>query len=116
MAFLVSISGNVASAIQAEAEAHNVSSPAVVRGLITTIVEEGILEKMVAGVDLEHFEQRKPGHPGRYVYKGKRHTLRELSEISGLIPTTIRDRIIRGWSVEKAVETPAMKRGGRRDR
>lgn len=42
-----------------------------------------------------------------YEYKGIPHTVKELSEISGIAPATIRDRIRRGYSVEQAVKMTA---------
>lgn len=39
----------------------------------------------------------------RYVYRDKWLTIHELSEMSGIAPHTLRDRIRRGFSVEQAV-------------
>ena len=39
----------------------------------------------------------------RYEFRGKLHTIKELSELSGIAPATLRDRIRRGYSVEQAV-------------
>lgn len=38
-----------------------------------------------------------------YNYKGEPHTVKQLSELSGIPAATIRDRIRRGYSVEQAV-------------
>lgn len=43
------------------------------------------------------------------VYRGQRITLTEASKIGGITCGTIRDRIARGWTVERAVEQPARK-------
>ena len=45
----------------------------------------------------------------RIEYRGKMITLTEASELCGIIPNTISERIKRGWPVEKAIETPARK-------
>ena len=39
----------------------------------------------------------------RYEFRGKLHTIKELSEASGIAPATLRDRLRRGYSVEQAV-------------
>jgi hypothetical protein len=45
-----------------------------------------------------------------FEYKGEHKTLNELAEINGLAPSTVESRISqRGWSIDKAVETPARK-------
>ena len=41
----------------------------------------------------------------RYEIKGQWYTVKELSEMSGLLQHTIRDRIRRGYSVEQAIST-----------
>lgn len=43
----------------------------------------------------------------RYELNGKWYTLNQLSEISGIPPHTIRDRLRRGYSVEEAVKVVA---------
>lgn len=41
-------------------------------------------------------------------YKGNQCTVKELSELSGITPATIRDRLRRGYSVEQAVRPSAI--------
>jgi len=41
------------------------------------------------------------------VYKGKRKTVAEWAEITGMKYMTLYSRILRGWSVEEAIERPA---------
>ena len=43
----------------------------------------------------------------RYEFRGRFYTTQELSELSGVAPATIRDRLRRGYSVEQAVR-PAL--------
>lgn len=43
------------------------------------------------------------------VYKNESHTISEWEEITGFNHGTIRARINRGWDVEKALTTPAIK-------
>ncbi len=38
-----------------------------------------------------------------YCYKGIPHTIKQLSEMSGIAPATIRDRIRRGYSIKQAI-------------
>ena len=39
----------------------------------------------------------------RHEFRGKFYTIKELSDLSGLAPATLRDRLRRGYSVEQAV-------------
>lgn len=39
----------------------------------------------------------------RYVYRGRMLTIHELSEMSGVQPHTLRDRLRRGFTIEQAV-------------
>lgn len=41
----------------------------------------------------------------KYMYAGQELTIQELSELSGIDSSLIRDRLHRGWSVERAIET-----------
>lgn len=40
-------------------------------------------------------------------YKGTPHTIKQLSELSGIAPATIRDRLRRGYPVEQAIRMVA---------
>ena len=40
----------------------------------------------------------------RYEYRGHFRTIKELSELSGIAPPTLRDRLRRGYSVAEAVK------------
>ena len=40
----------------------------------------------------------------KHEYRGKLHTIKELSELSGIAPATLRDRLRRGYSVEQSVK------------
>ena len=45
----------------------------------------------------------------RYVYKDRMWTVNELSDISGIAPATIRDRLRRGYTVDEAIQiTPTI--------
>lgn len=43
----------------------------------------------------------------RYEYRGEIHNIKELAEISGIAPHTLRERLRRGYSVEEAVKVVA---------
>lgn len=49
-----------------------------------------------------------------YEYEGQQMSLEELSQLSGIKKHTIYQRLLKGWSVVDAVETPVMKKGERR--
>lgn len=40
----------------------------------------------------------------KHEYRGKFYTIKELSELSGISPATLRDRLRRGYSVEQSVK------------
>jgi hypothetical protein len=46
-------------------------------------------------------------------YKGRTQTMTQWAEELGMNPGTFKYRIYLGWSVERAIETPVVKRGGR---
>lgn len=43
----------------------------------------------------------------QHEYRGKFYTTQELSDLSGIAPATLRDRLRRGYSVEQAVKPTA---------
>ena len=43
----------------------------------------------------------------RYELKGSWYTIQELSEMSGILPHTLRDRLRRGYSIEEAIKDTA---------
>lgn len=58
-------------------------------------------------VNIPQGKRRKPSQRAlRFTYKGESKTLKELSEINGIKPTTIRYRIQNGMSVSEAVTKP----------
>lgn len=42
----------------------------------------------------------------KYKYKGKEYSLYDLADLADINPGTLESRLRRGWSIEKAVETP----------
>ena len=46
-----------------------------------------------------------------YEYKGKSYTVKQLSEISGVAPHTLRDRFRRGYDVEEAIKQQPINEG-----
>lgn len=62
-------------------------------------------------IDLVHYRmfaetQNKPKVNDEYDYKGQRKSLREWCVIVKLPEDTVAKRLLRGWSIEKALETP----------
>ena len=54
-------------------------------------------------------ERKKSFELGRkYEFNGEIHSLRKWSEMTGMYYYTLKDRIERGWSIEKALTTPKM--------
>ena len=47
------------------------------------------------------------GHKYMFEYRGALLTTSELARIAGLHPRALRSRLYKGWSVERAVNTPA---------
>ena len=44
-------------------------------------------------------------------YKGVSRTLEEWAKVTGIHKATLQGRLKRGWTIEKAIETPLVKRG-----
>ena len=40
----------------------------------------------------------------RYIYRDRMLTINELSELSGILPHTLRDRLRRGFTIEQAIK------------
>ena len=60
--------------------------------------------------------QRRKSKYKRYLYKGKKYTIRELSILSGIRKETLRARLfMMGWSIEEAIEIKPLKVGYYRD-
>lgn len=47
--------------------------------------------------------------PGKFEYKGKRYTLKELATVANVNYSTLSTRIYKGWDINDAVEIPAYK-------
>lgn len=62
-------------------------------------------------IEVPENARRKKNSPKAvfYEYEGEKKTLKELSQIKGIKPSTIKYRIKKGWSVEKAVNKAVMK-------
>lgn len=58
-------------------------------------------------LDLYKGGNPKGKEPVRYNYLGEEMSVRELSELSGLSEKLLWERLGKGWTVEKAVETPS---------
>lgn len=53
-----------------------------------------------------------PNPPAKILYKGEELTLTELSAIAGICRSTLKNRLGElGWDINKAMETPARKKG-----
>lgn len=103
----VQISGVAADVILAEAEVNRVRPQTIVKAIIETCTDDqGLLDQVLAGVDLEEIEGRVVGRRGVYIYKGKRYTCEKLAKHAGISPNTLNDRVKKQkWTVEQAVET-----------
>lgn len=102
------LSDKAASELSKQAEAFNVPGSLIGRALIETIVKEGIVNEMLAGVDLEEMVKRpkKPTGKGMYRFQGQRLSATGISMITGVNPNTFSARVRMGWSIEKAAWTP----------
>ena len=69
------------------------------------------------GWSIEESLKIKPGilknkcNPYLYEYNGKRYSLKQLSQMSGIHHDTIEYRLKKGWGINEAVEIPASKNG-----
>lgn len=62
-------------------------------------------------IDLTHYrmfaeQQNRPKVLDEYEYKGQKKTLREWCVIAKLPEDTVAKRLMRGWSIERALEKP----------
>jgi hypothetical protein len=110
----ISIAGKIEAILEKEGLQFGVPAATMARAILDTVTREGIVQKVLAGIHVEEFTRgrgrprTKPpsahvGHQPHYSFNGRPAKLSELSAISGVPMTTIRNRINRGIPVELAV-------------
>lgn len=55
-------------------------------------------------------QQNNKRNNHRLTHNGQTHTITEWADILGISKTTIKERLLSGWSIEDALETPVRKR------
>jgi hypothetical protein len=115
---IVQIWGKTYNILCAEADARNVTVPALARAVLSKIAD-GELDDILKGIDLsEHgkppYRKKSYGQKRKnfsFEFKGTRYsTLAELSLAVGIPLSTIYMRMKRGMSLENAVTVPPQNR------
>lgn len=99
--------------LEREAELLGVSGAAVARAIISTVVSEGLVPVILAGVDVDAMEPRgRQRQYARYEFRGGMYSVEELAQMSGLPASTIRNRLTAGMTAEKALMKADLRRAG----
>jgi lambda repressor-like predicted transcriptional regulator len=110
----ISLGGKIEAALEKEGTSFGAPATAMARAILDTVVREGIVQDILAGVQVEEFVRGR-GRPRtkraaphgirepKYTFNGRPAKLEELSAIAGVPQTTIRNRISRGVPVEQAI-------------
>lgn len=113
MRFSMSFHGKLAAHIMAEADVHKVRPATLVRVAIDKMIADGLLDTMIADVDLREEDQRGGGHKGAYFSKGRRVSLSALARENGLAPSTVTRRVRDlHWPLQKALSEPVRGKEG----
>lgn len=102
--------------LQKIGEAHCQDGAVIGRAIIETVMEEGIADEILAGIDWEDFRLRGKRHRGMYHFAGQRLSSPAISDITGIPAYVIRRRLELGWPLEKAAWTPVGKSRFKRKR
>lgn len=57
-------------------------------------------------------QQNNTSYNRLYSYNGETHNIMQWSEITGIHPNMLYKRLLRGWSIEKALTTKALRKWG----
>lgn len=104
------LSDKAATELGKQAELFSATGSLIGRAIIETIVKEGILDEILAGVDIEAFKNARPRRPlgkGMYRFQGERLSATGISMITGINPSTFNARMRNGWTIEEAAWTPS---------
>lgn len=114
MSIHLHLSGQTESIFRAEAETMGISASALAKAVLATAAEENTIPTLVAGVDLEFFQEQLAKRSGRYPvhsFRGRKMSLAKIAEEVGISKYTIKARLDSGWTMERATSTPVAKRG-----
>jgi hypothetical protein len=111
MSLLAIIKSQTAAKLEKEGTALGVSGAAVARAIIETVANENLVQTILAGVDVKSMEPRgKQRHYARVDYRGGSYSVDELAEMTGIAPSTIRNRLNRGMPIERVLSGADLRR------
>lgn len=108
-----SIGGRHEDVIRVEAERRGVRPVSVSKAIIESAIDRGMVGTLLMDVDVSDIDTRTRGRPGKWEYRGKLYSVRELAEKAGIRPCTMAERLNNGWPVERALNEPVRSRGRR---
>ncbi|MBZ5775047.1 hypothetical protein LAV84_18430 [Rhizobium sp. VS19-DR104.2] len=107
------ISSKTAAKLEKEGVKLGVSSRAVARAIIETVASENLTQTILAGIDVKAMEPRgKHRHYARIDYRGGSYSVDELASMTGIAPSTIRNRLSRGMPIERVLSGSDLRRAG----
>ncbi|WP_425962679.1 hypothetical protein [Rhizobium nepotum] len=104
--------------LKAEADARGVTAATLARAILTNIALTDDVNYAIHGLNLNEFGKPPAKNPKargktrlpKFEWNGVLMGLPKIAVMCGIPYTTIRARLDRGWSLEKATTTPAMSR------
>lgn len=113
MSITAIISSKIAAKLEQEGVKLGVSGRAVARAIIETVASEDLTQTILAGIDVRAMEPRgKQRHFARVEFRGGSYSVDELSAMTGIAPSTIRNRISRGMPIERVLSGADLRRAG----
>ena len=105
------INSKTASKLEKEGAKLGVSGRAVARAIIETVANENLTQTILAGIDVKSMEPRgKQRHYARIAFRGGSYSVDELADMTGIAPSTIRNRLNRGMPIERVLSGTDLRR------
>lgn len=114
MSLQVKIQAKAESVLASEAQFYGVTPTALAKAIIDKVAVGGLTRDVLQGVDVESYQDRKRGTPkslGTHEFRGRKLSLSAISEITGIPPITLRNRLyLHKWTEERAFSEPVKER------
>ena len=115
MSLKVVVQGKAEAILQDEARFYGVNATDVVKAIIDRIVTGGMVRDVLQGVDVLSYHDRRKGRPrvkpivirskrqpsAVYEFSGRMLTVTQISRLTGLPASTVRNRAKRGLAILK---------------
>lgn len=110
MSLLLKIQSKAEAILESEAAFYGVNATAIAKAIIDKVVCAGHIRDVLQGVDVASYQERRRyrdhGKPV-YLFRGAHRTLKDIQEITGVSSVLIKNRLDRGWKLERAATTPS---------